>query len=601
MLSVNASELAARLASRAEDIARLLLPNGKKQGQEWKAGSIDGEPGASLSVRISGAKAGTWKDFAGEASGDLLDLWAQTRHVPLGEAMKQAKQHLGIRDERPQSGFQQKQFARPEKPKCSAPKGAGMAWLQSRGLTEETIAAFRVGEYERRGETYVVFPYLRGGELINAKHRAVANKRDMRQEKDAEPCLYGWDLLDPNARQVVIAEGEIDAMTLHQVGIPALSVNAGAGNHQWIESDWDRLLQFSDIVLCYDDDEAGAKGAREVAQRLGIERCRVMSLDGCKDANEALQEGAKKEDFTRWLAAARSIDPDELRSMADYASEAMAMFWPAQGEQGGPGLSFAGRGMDWWEWRGAEVSVWTGINGHGKSLMLMQALIPVMQHGERICVFSGELPPRVQLKRLLKQITGIDRPSPEFIRHASEWLRDRAWIFDVVGVATLDRLLEVFRYAAARYGVTHFVIDSLMTTDVPEDGPGAMTAQKLAMRKIVAFAHETNSHVHLVAHPRKAMNEDRPPGKLDVAGSGHITNGADNVWVVWSARREEGVEDEEPDAKLQLLKDRSGEAGVRTVRMWFNRKNFQYTLDRSRRAHTYLNFSTHQEYQHDVV
>jgi hypothetical protein len=35
---------------------------------------------------------------------------------------------------------------------------------------------------------------------------------------------------------VAITEGEIDAMTLHQVGIPALSVNAGAGNHQWIET-----------------------------------------------------------------------------------------------------------------------------------------------------------------------------------------------------------------------------------------------------------------------------------------------------------------------------------------------------------------------------
>ena len=48
-----------------------------------------------------------------------------------------------------------------------------------------------------------------------------------------------------------------------------------------------------------------------------------------------------------------------------------------------------------------------------------------------------------------------------------------------------------------------------------------MTAQKAAMRKIVAFCHETNSHVHLVAHPRKGQTEDKAPGKLDVAGSGH--------------------------------------------------------------------------------
>lgn len=38
-----------------------------------------------------------------------------------------------------------------------------------------------------------------------------------------------------------------------------------------------------------------------------------------------------------------------------------------------------------------------------------------------------------------------------------------------------------------------------------------MTAQKAAMRKIVAFCHETNSHVHLVAHPAKARPRTKRP------------------------------------------------------------------------------------------
>ena len=36
-------------------------------------------------------------------------------------------------------------------------------------------------------------------------------------------------------------------MTLHQCGVPALSVNAGAGNHQWMENDWERLERFSEM------------------------------------------------------------------------------------------------------------------------------------------------------------------------------------------------------------------------------------------------------------------------------------------------------------------------------------------------------------------
>lgn len=38
-----------------------------------------GESGKSLKVCIGGDKAGLWKDFATEQSGDLIDLWAACR------------------------------------------------------------------------------------------------------------------------------------------------------------------------------------------------------------------------------------------------------------------------------------------------------------------------------------------------------------------------------------------------------------------------------------------------------------------------------------------------------------------------------------------
>lgn len=53
---------------------------------------------------------------------------------------------------------------------------------QRPGITDETIAAFRVAEQIRGGKTYAVFPYLRDGELVNVKYRNIAEKRDMRQE-----------------------------------------------------------------------------------------------------------------------------------------------------------------------------------------------------------------------------------------------------------------------------------------------------------------------------------------------------------------------------------------------------------------------------------
>lgn len=55
---MNWNEVSNRLALEAEAVAGMLLPNGKRQGPEWVAGSVEGEAGESLKVRITGNKAG---------------------------------------------------------------------------------------------------------------------------------------------------------------------------------------------------------------------------------------------------------------------------------------------------------------------------------------------------------------------------------------------------------------------------------------------------------------------------------------------------------------------------------------------------------------
>jgi twinkle protein len=573
---VNAHEVAQRLADNAAAVAQHLLPNGKKSAGEWKVGSVSGEPGQSLGVRISGAKRGVWRDFATDEGGDLLDLWAATRSLSISEALAEAKAHLGIRDEMPPR--ERPAYKRPARPQCQAASSAVRDWLHSRGLTDDTIAAFKVAEQTRDGKAFAVFPYLRDGELVNVKYRSVTEKREMRQEGGAEPCLFGWHLIEPRARAVAITEGEIDAMTLHQAGIPALSVNAGAGNHQWIENDWDRLERFSEIFVCFDDDEAGQKGAREVVQRLGIERCKPVKF-GAKDANQWLMDGAGGEDFHAALRDAKPLDPDELVSIAEFVPAVKALLYPApQAERRrDPALHIGGQFVHHVEFRPGEVSLWTGINGHGKSLALNQVMLGIMYQDGRCCVFSGEMQPVQQARRLVKQATGLDRPTPAFIDATAEWVRDRMWLFNVVGNATIARLLEVFRYAAKRYGITQFVIDSLMKTDVPEDGPGFITAQKKAMQAITEFAHAYGAHVHLVAHPRKLKDESEAPGKMDVAGSGKLSDMADNLFSVWSAKREEDAEpSEKPDSLIELHKQRNGEVQHKKFWLWFDRGSQQF-------------------------
>lgn len=584
---MNAAELSQRMASEAAAIAQYLLPGGKRQSGEWKAGSINGDEGKSLSVRLSGAKAGVWADFASGESGDLLDLWAAVRGVSVSQAMTEAKQYLGVRDTMPEREV--KAFKRPNKPQCQTPKSAVLEWLKSRGLTEATLAAFKIAEQIRDGKTYAVFPYLREGVLVNVKYRNVAEKKDMRQEGGAEPCLFGWHLIDPKARTVAICEGEIDAMTLHQCGVPALSVNAGAGNHQWLENDWDRLDRFSEILIFFDSDEPGQKGAKEVASRIGADRCKIVTLPA-KDANDYLLQGADASDFDYAIQQAKPQDPEEMRQASDFINRVKSMFYPAHSDERDPVLRLD-KDLDWFEFRPGELSVWTGYNGHGKSLMLSQVLLGLMAQGERVMVFSGEMTPERQLKRMVKQAAGLDRPSMPYIDAIGQWVHDKLWLFNVVGSAGIDKLLSVFLYGSKRYGMRHFVIDSLMMTDVPEDGPGSMTAQKEAVRKLCDFARRNGVHLHLVAHPRKGADETKGPGKLDVAGSSKITDGADNVFTVWSARKDENDPDQDPDkadAKLELQKQRNGDVQHYTQWLWFCKPAQQFATSSRRNPVCYV-------------
>jgi twinkle protein len=587
---MNAKELSQRMAGDAAAIAQYLFPNGKRSAGEWRVGGTSGEPGQSLGIRLTGAKAGVWADFASGEKGDLLDAWAAVRGCSIAEAIREAKDYLGVRDSMPER--EKKTFKRPAKPQCQSAKAGALEWLKGRGLTPETIAAFRIAEQTRNGKTYAVFPYLRDGELVNVKYRNIAEKKDMRQEVGAEPCLFGWHLIDPKARTVAITEGEIDAMTLHQCGVPALSVNAGAGNHQWMENDWERLDRFSEILIFFDSDEAGKAWAQEIVRRLGLERCKLVTLPA-KDANDYLLQGADASDFWEATRNAKTLDPEELRQASDFINKVKAMFYPAHDDNRDPVLRLD-KELDWFEFRSGELSVWTGYNGHGKSLMLSQVLLGLMAQGERVTVFSGEMTPERQLKRVVKQATGLDRPTMQYIDAVGQWVTDKMWFFNVVGSAGIDRLLQVFLYANKRYGMRHFVIDSLMMTDVPEDGPGSMTAQKEAVRKLCDFARRNGCHLHLVAHPRKGADETKGPGKLDVAGSSKITDGADNVFTVWSARRDENdpdIDPDKPDARLELQKQRNGDTQHYTQHLWFCKSAQQFATTPRRQPISYVPYS----------
>lgn len=75
---IEVAQIARMLAERTPSLVAELLPRGRKEANEWRVGSVAGEPGRSMAVHLSGHRAGVWCDFGGrpEDRGDALDLVA---------------------------------------------------------------------------------------------------------------------------------------------------------------------------------------------------------------------------------------------------------------------------------------------------------------------------------------------------------------------------------------------------------------------------------------------------------------------------------------------------------------------------------------------
>lgn len=587
---ITAGEISERLAARAESVAQKLLPGGKREGREWCAGSTSGDEGKSLKVCIAGEKRGVWKDFATGESGDALDLWAATRRISIAEALVEARDYLGIAIPK-FAGNKPREYRKPERPAVTKPHGRVLEYLYGRGLTNESIAAYRVAASPDDDE--IVFPFLRGGELVNCKYLKLerpAGKKIVRQEKDAEPCLFGWQAMPERARSVVICEGEIDAMSWWQMGLPALSVWSGAGNIQWIEGEWDRLAQFDTIYIAYDNDEAGRSGASIVAERLGRARCRIVTTP-YKDANECLTSGSSRSDFREFIDEAVSLDPKELRSASYYKQAVLDRFFPPEGTQywwDTPFQKLTDRGI---RLNPAELIIVNGIGGHGKTKFISQVALSLMQQKAKCCVASMEVKPDALLQSMTKQACALSRPSQPFVDYVQDYWDGRLWMFDVVGSTKADYLLDVFRYARARYGVTCFFVDSLAKCGLAEDD---YNGQKRFVEALCDFKNEADVTVFLVTHSRKLDTEARVVDKMDIKGTGAIADLADVVTTLWrnkakEAKPEAEREADDPDARWYWQKNRNGDFES-TCRLWFDSDTYQFKDSSNARPKAYVSW-----------
>lgn len=606
---MNAHELNQRLCDSIEAVLRHLFPAGKKVSGEWVVGSLAGEAGDSLKIRMGGMKKGYWCDFATNERGrSLLGLWAEVLRGDIKRACKEARQFLGIRDDyghrftrAPVAAAKPKPLDRSRVAKLDEAGPVYRYLVDERKIDSCILDVYKLGQTPN-GDA-LVFPFFKvedgedgwklgdKAEMVKfLKIERTDGKKDIWTDPaGATDSLFGKVEKVPVGFKkgiLVITEGEIDALSVASFGYYAVSVPRGAkhatadgksANDAWIAADFAWLADFERIFLWFDSDEPGRLAAKDVAKRIGLERCYIVETpNGLKDANELLCSGAGVEAAEKAFDSAQTLDPANLVWSSTFEEEVKLRLFPPGGVEPGFELPWAFP----WKIRPGEMTVWTGFSGHGKTVCLSHLMVDLADKGQRVCIASMEVEPSKTLETTWCQSNGGRMPYSEAERmewgderaltegqrrfhERYAWLHDRFLIFvpevDGIGVGRADwrTLVDCFVYARQRFGCEQFVVDSMMMCVGRSEEDYKQV--ELFVNALSAFAKRHQVHVHLVAHSRKKEDEAKPPGKQDVAGPKETADIAHNCAVVHrnmaKHRKLQSLEREIVNARGQRLED----------------------------------------------
>jgi DNA primase len=206
--------------------------------------------------------------------------------------------------------------------------GIGPRHLELAGLAIQG----RRGTYYDRFRNRIMFPiWDTRGELIGFAGRALGDEEPKYLNSPDTPIfhkgreLYALHLAKPGIRRkgrVCVMEGYMDVISMFQHGIDYAV--AGMGTAFSVEQARTLLLLCEDVVLAYDQDEAGKKAVRrciDVFREAGG-RSRVVTFAGAKDPDEYVRKygGDKFEDLIENAPADIRFIYEEAAKSADISS-----------------------------------------------------------------------------------------------------------------------------------------------------------------------------------------------------------------------------------------------------------------------------------------
>ena len=399
---------------------------------------------------------------------------------------------------------------------------SGLEYLvKKRGLKPSTLQHFHVGFSE---SNEIVMPVFKDDELIDYKFRGIIEKIFKRHPK-SETWVFNEKGIEQGVedKALIVVEGEIDAMSLWQLGFKnVISLVGGAqGPTPWVGL----IPEDLPVYLCLDNDDPGQDAAQKLAERLGLSRCRNVVFE-CKDANDFLTGRGTEDEFQKLLDNAAKFRVQDIFRIDEVIDklennklERIPTFLDrltSHLDGGIPAKSL--------------VTI-SGRTGAGKSTALMNMLIHHASEGRPVLLISLENDLFFTIQRLLeiKYKKSYDEFTREEWENIKEDMTDYPFYIDVsMDSYTMPKIDKVIKQSKALFGVEFFGFDHIGFIPARDD------AKEIShmVREFKMLCRKYDIITYMVSHVRRSNNENDYLSSEELKGSSSIAQDSDIVLFV---------------------------------------------------------------------
>ena len=435
--------------------------------------------------------------------------------------------------------------------------------LQKRNISQKVCEKYKI---YRDGNKLRFYYHDESGIVKGAKVKT--KDKQFSYEGESTGTFFGQHLFPSTGKRVVITEGELDAVSCYEAmpGWPMVSLPSGAAAaRKAIQRNLEWLQGYEEIVLFFDNDDAGRKATEEACQVLPPGKVKIANLLGdYKDASDAISAN-DSHSVCKAIWDAKPYRPDgivegkSLLEVVTTPSPAADHDYPFQG------LQSKLHGI-----RYGELVTITAGSGIGKSSFCRELATNLLSKGERVGYLALEESNRRTALGLMSSHVGKslhlgehthEELTAAFDATMANW---NLYLFDGFGSYDPDVIYNRIEYLASGLDCRIIFLDHLSILLSGLDGDERRMIDT-TMTKLRSLVERTGIALFLVSHLKRTSSDQNHEEGARVTlgqlrGSAAIAQLSDSVIGLERNQQSNQVRSA---TTVRVLKNRySGETGV---------------------------------------